>query len=311
MTYGSPASNEPEDVGAYLTRVRRGRTPEPDLVAEFTRRYREIGGSPLIEVTRRQAAALAARLGWPVEAGMRFSEPTIAAGLAALAADGARRIVAIILSPQYSPLLMAGYARAIDEALRDGPQPSPNVTVAGAWHTEPAFVAALAGRVRETLVAVSAGGPGGGVHVLMTAHSLPQRVAMQEPEYLEQLRRTASDVAQAARLRMDEWTFCWQSAGHEPGEWLKPDFADLMPDLAAAGVRDVVVAPIQFLADHLETLYDVDIGAREQAEPWGLRFRRIRALNDDPDLGEALAAVARRALQAVPSQGLVAISRSP
>ena len=123
------------------------------------------------------------------------------------------------------------------------------------------------------------------------------RVADQEPGYLEQLRETADAIAAAALLKDGQWTFCWQSAGHEPGEWMKPDFADLMPDIAASGGHSVLVVPVQFLADHLEILYDVDIGAREQAEQRGLTFRRISSLNADPDLIEALAAVARRTLQ--------------
>jgi ferrochelatase len=132
------------------------------------------------------------------------------------------------------------------------------------------------------------------VAVVMTAHSLPRRVADQEPGYLAQLRDTAEAVAARAGLDDGRWRFCWQSAGHEPGEWMKPDFADLMPELAAAGCRSVVVAPVQFLADHLEILYDVDVGAREQAERSGLTFHRIDSLNVDDGLVEALASVARR-----------------
>ncbi|TAL11623.1 MAG: ferrochelatase, partial [Chloroflexota bacterium] len=116
MTYGSPVSLKAPDIAAYLQRVRGGREPDPDLVIEFTRRYRVIGGSPLIGITRLQAMALAARLGRPVEIGMRFSEPSIKAGLALLRASGARRVIAIVLSPQYSPLLMGGYGRDIDAA---------------------------------------------------------------------------------------------------------------------------------------------------------------------------------------------------
>ena len=132
----------------------------------------------------------------------------------------------------------------------------------------------------------------------MTAHSLPKRVAEQEPDYLAQLRATAEAVAARAGLSDRDWTFCWQSAGHEPGEWMKPDFADLMPEIAVQGGRSVLVVPVQFLADHLEILYDVDVGAREQAERCGLSFLRIASLNADPDLIEALAAVARRTLKA-------------
>jgi len=101
-------------------------------------------------------------------------------------------------------------------------------------------------------------------------------------------------VAADAGLGRERWTFCWQSAGHEPGEWMRPDFADLMPLLAARGHRTVVVAPIQFLADHLEILYDVDVGAREQAAAAGLQFTRIASLNVHPGFIDALAAVVAR-----------------
>jgi ferrochelatase len=291
MTYGSPATLRREDVGAYLARVRGGREPDDELLAEFTRRYRAIGGSPLVEITRRQAAALEARLGWPVEVGMRFSAPSIETGLRALADRGVEAVVAIILSPQFSPLLMGGYAREIDMATAAIGDSAPAVEVAGAWHEEPAFIAAVAGRIRDGLAALPSDRP---VPVLLTAHSLPRRVADQDPGYLDQLRVTAERIAEVAGLADGQWRFCWQSAGHEPGEWMSPDFADLMPALAREGHRSVLVAPVQFLADHLETLYDVDIGAREQAERAGLAFSRAASLNEDPGLAEALAAVARR-----------------
>ena len=296
MTYGSPASLEREDIREYLGRVRGGREPDPELVDEFTRRYRLIGGSPLVDITRAQAAALAEVVGWPVQVGMRFSEPSIVAGLKALAEAGVSRVAAIILSPQYSPLLMSGYARAIDEALTTLGDGAPDVSVAGAWHEEPAFVDALARRVVEALAALLPADQGS-VHVLMTAHSLPKRVADQEPNYLAELRATAEAVAVKAGLADHAWTFCWQSAGHEPGEWMKPDFADLMPEIAASGGRFVLVVPVQFLADHLEILYDIDVGAREQAEKHDLAFARIASLNAHPDLIEGLASVARQTLK--------------
>jgi ferrochelatase len=295
MTYGSPASLEREDVRTYLARVRGGREPDAQLADEFTRRYRVIGGSPLIEITRAQAAALAGSLQWPAEVGMRFSEPSIVDGLRTLVRAGVTRVAAIILSPQYSPLLMSGYARAIDEARTAMGDDAPDVTVAGAWHEVPTFIAALADRVAEGLAGL-APDERDAVSVLMTAHSLPRRVADQEPDYLSQLRATAEAVAARAGLSDRQWAFCWQSAGHEPGEWMKPDFADLMSEIATSGGRSVLVAPVQFLADHLEILYDVDIGAREQAERHGLAFHRIESLNTSPDLIKALATVARDTL---------------
>jgi ferrochelatase len=113
-----------------------------------------------------------------------------------------------------------------------------------------------------------------------------------EPGYVEQLRETAVAVAEAASLTPGQWSFVYQSAGHTPEEWLKPDMLDVLPELGAKGHRDVIVAPVQFLADHLETLYDVDVAGREQAQRAGfVSFRRIDAPNAAPDFIAALANV--------------------
>ena len=297
MTYGSPSSLD--DVGRYLATVRGGRPAEPELVEEFRRRYELIGGSPLIAITRAQATALEERFDGQVlvRAAMRFSEPTIESAIHEMAEAGVGSIAAIILSPQYSPLLMGGYGRAVDAARAAVGADAPPVELAGAWFDEPGLIDALGDRIRASLARFDAD-ERETVPVLLTAHSLPLRVAREEPAYIAQLMESAKRVASAAGLEPDRWTFCWQSAGHEPGDWMKPDFADLMPPLQAAGHRSVVVAPIQFLADHLEVLYDVEIGAREQAEAVGLEFRRIESLNADAGLIDALEAVARRSLLA-------------
>ena len=292
MTYGSPAPDL-GDLPRYLAAVRGGREPSPDLVTEFRRRYELIGGSPLVAITRAQAAAVEERLradGRDVAAtvGMRFSAPTVLDGLRELAELGCETVSAIVMSPQYSELLMAGYRRAIDDAVVELGRRAPRVELAPAWHREPRFITAVAERVRAGLASLPDGAP-----VLLTAHSLPRRVADAEPAYLDQLRDTAEAVATASGLAGDRWHFCWQSAGHEPGEWMKPDFADLLPRLRDAGHTAVLVAPIQFLADHLEILYDVDIGARQQAEAAGMAFARIESLNVSPTFIGALADIAR------------------
>lgn len=303
LTYGSPATLA--DVPQYLSNVRGGRAMPPEelhaLEAEFTRRYDLIGGSPLIARTRAQADALGAALArqfpdgphFRTGIGMRFSDPTIAAGVAQMAAAGARRIVGVIMSPQYSPLIMGGYHRAVDAAVAALPEPKPTVTIAGAWHTEPRFQEALAQRVREGLERFPPE-MRGRVPVLFSAHSMPKRVTDQEPEYVAQLMESAAAVAARAGLPAERWMFCYQSAGHEPGEWLKPDFKDIMPALARDGHRAVLMAPVQFLADHLEILYDIDHGARAEAEREGIAFARIASLNTMPLFIEALAAIVRR-----------------
>jgi ferrochelatase len=293
MTYGSP--RDLDDVGAYITRVRGGREPGPELLAEFRRRYAVIGMSPLIEITQQQAAALEDDLGtdFVVGAGMRFSDPSIDAIAADLASRGAERLLGVILSPQYSPTLMGGYDRAVQAAANGLP-----ARTVESWHLNPAFVDVLATRIRAALASYP-DAQRDRVPVLLTAHSLPKRVVDREPEYVEQLQATARAVAAAANLPADRWSFAYQSAGHTPEEWLKPDMLEVLPILAAAGHRDVIVAPVQFLADHLETLYDVDVAGREQALGAGFQtFTRIDAPNSAADFIAALKDVVRGEIEA-------------
>jgi protoporphyrin/coproporphyrin ferrochelatase len=288
MTYGSP--RDLDDVGAYITRVRGGREPGPDLLAEFRRRYEVIGMSPLIEITQQQAAALEADLGdeFVVGAGMRFSDPSIAETVGDLVRRGAERLLGLILSPQYSPTLMGGYDRAVQDAASGLP-----ARTVEAWHLNAAFIDVLAARIRAALASYP-DATRERVPVLLTAHSLPKRVVDREPEYVEQLQATARAVAAAADLRADRWSFAYQSAGHTAEEWLKPDMLEVLPILAADGHRDLVVAPVQFLADHLETLYDVDVAGREQAMAAGFKtFTRIDAPNSAEDFIAALKDIVR------------------
>ena len=306
MTYGSPATLD--DIPEYMTNVRGGRPPAPELVTEFRRRYELIGGSPLLRITQEQAAALQEELNqrhpdgprFKVAAGMRFAPPYVTDVLPALA-EGCDEVVGIIMSPQYSPILMRGYVTAITGAAARVGRGDLRVRVAEDWHLQPDFVAAVAERVREALDQLPAD-ERATTPVLLTAHSMPLRVVRDEPDYIGHLHETAAAVAQAAGLSDEQWQFCYQSAGHTPEEWLKPDFADLMPQLRAQGKRAVLIAPIQFLADHLEILYDIEIGAREQAESNGITFYRTASLNTAPRFIAALAAVVEDVLARDPEQ---------
>ncbi|MHB8632091.1 MAG: ferrochelatase [Candidatus Limnocylindria bacterium] len=282
MTYGAPESDA--DLPAYLARVRGGRAPDDALVAEMRRRYLRIGGSPLVRISEAQAAALEADLGagFRVRAGMRYSRPGIADRVREL--GSVDRVVGIVMSPQWSGLLMRGYVAALDAAAT-----APTVVV-GAWHREPAFIGALAAQVLAARAALP------GAPVLLTAHSLPRRIFDGEPDYIAQLRETGSLVAAAAGLGPDDWQWAYQSAGHTQEEWLRPDLKELFPALAAQGHRDVLVAPVQFLADHLEVLYDLDVAAAAEAEAAGLRYHRVPMPNCDPAFIAALADIVRRAV---------------
>jgi ferrochelatase len=297
MTYGSPSNVE--EMPAYLRSIRGGRDPSPELLAEFVRRYELIGWSPLVRIARAQAGALQQLLDatdgpgrYLVEAGMLHSEPGIAGAVERLAdREGVERLIGIVLSPQYSSIIMGRYDRALEEAAAaHGLQG--RSSLAGAWHQLPEFLDALAERTVQAL----AGMPGGGrdVPVLLTAHSLPKRVVDREPGYVVQLTDTAEAIAKRVGLDPERWQFAYQSAGHSPEEWLKPDLKELLPGLRDAGHDAVLVVPVQFLADHLEILYDLDVAAREEAEEAGIAFHRIELPNTQPAFIRALAEVVHR-----------------
>lgn len=283
MTYGSPKTLD--DIPAYLKNVYGGKDASPEVIIEFRRRYDLIGGSPLVQITKDQAVALEQQLNsvakshvtFRVAAGMRFSQPFIPEVVSQIAKD-ADELVGIIMSPQYSPIIMQGYVRELQKAVSQLHQKTPRLTIATDWHLEPYFLKALAQRVSEALDLFPPD-VREQVPVLFSAHSMPKRVIEKEPEYIDALKETAAKVAKILKLPPDGWMFCYQSAGHTPEEWLKPDFADIMPQLQAAGKKHVLIAPVQFLCDHLEILYDVGIGAREQALEHGIEFARTQSLN--------------------------------
>ncbi|GCE10925.1 ferrochelatase [Tengunoibacter tsumagoiensis] len=299
MTYGSPATLD--DIPAYIKNVYGGREPSEEILTEFRRRYNLIGGSPLIRITNEQAAALQEELNqqsngvhYRVTAGMRFSPPFIA-DVVPEAAAGAETLVGIIMSPQYSPIIMSGYIKTLEDAVADLERSDLTLKISRDWHLQPYFIQAVARRVITALNRFPAE-ERDQVPVLLTAHSMPKRVIEREPDYINNLKQTAAAIAKEAGLADDRWQFCYQSAGHTPEEWLKPDFADIMPELQQQGKKSVLIAPVQFLADHLEILYDIEVGAREQAEEHGIFFARTESLNTDPLFIKALAAVVHETL---------------
>lgn len=300
MTYGSPATLD--DIPAYLKNVYGGREANPEVITEFRRRYGLIGGSPLIRITREQAVALEEELNaqhpngpaFHVVAGMRFSPPFIA-DVATEIAAGSQQLVGVIMSPQYSPIIMSGYIRAIEEAVANLHRSDLELRIARDWHLQPFFLQATAERVLQALDRFSPD-VRESVPVLLTAHSMPKRVIEREPDYISHLKETAAAIADLAGLAPERWMFCYQSAGHTPEEWLKPDFADVMPELRAAGHTHVLIAPVQFLADHLEILYDIEVGARAQAEQHTIHFARTESLNTSPLFIKALAEVVKETM---------------
>jgi len=295
-TFGSAVTAD--DVPAYLASVRGGREVPADLIAEFQRRYDLIGRSPLIDITEAQCAALQTLLDSQsdgddtrVVAGMLHSDPSLTDALDTLVAGGTRRIVVVALAPQYSPIILAGYERAV--ASWRAEHPEVDVHIAGAWHLMTEWIAALSERVEDALAGLDAQ-VGDRIPIIFTAHSLPRPVVERDPGYITQLRDTATAIATRLDLDDDRWSFAYQSAGHTPEEWLTPDVKDLFPGFHARGITEILVVPLQFLADHLEILYDIDIAAGEEATAAGITMHRIALPNTQPAFIRALAAVVDR-----------------
>ncbi len=206
-------------------------------------------------------------------------------------------MVAIVLAPQFSPLILTGYERALNAAAGEV-APEVPVRLAGSWHTVQPWIDSLSARVGEALGRFHSADRDR-VAIVFTAHSLPRPVVERDPGYMIQVDETIAAVAARLGLSRERWTFAFQSAGHTPEEWLKPDLADVLPGVRGSGATDVLVVPVQFVADHLETLYDIDVAAAEQARTAGLGFHRIAMPNTDPQLIAALAEVVDREISAV------------
>jgi ferrochelatase len=286
LAYGGPDSLD--DIPAYLADIRKGRPTPPHLLQEITRRYALIGGcSPLLEITQRTAASLSAATGLPVYVGMRHWHPYIRETVARMAEESVRRCVAICMAPHYSRLSIGAYPAALDEALA-ATAASMAVDFVASWHTEPAYLDGLARNVRETLDRFPAA-ERARVKVIFTAHSLPTSILAEGDPYENQLDETACLLAERLGLLADRWTRCYQSAAQAGVPWLGPPVDALLPELAATGERNLLVAPIGFIADHVEILYDLDISLQETAARCGVRVERTPMLNDSPLLIDALA----------------------
>jgi len=281
MAYGSP--ERPEDIPAYYADIRGGRPVSQERVDELVERYRRIGGtSPLNRLTEAQRAALERELDLPVYVGMKHWEPWIADAVARALEDGAERLVGLVLAPHYSRMSVGGYRDRLESALNGA---APEIRFIESWHDHEPFLDVLADRVRET-----------DAHVVFTAHSLPQRILESGDPYRDQLLETSRLVAERAEIPQERWSFAFQSESATGEPWLGPDILDHLNALHADGVRKVLVAPVGFVADHLEILWDLDVEARERAAELGLELDRIDSMNDDPAFIAALAARVRAEL---------------
>jgi ferrochelatase len=282
MAYGGP--NSLEEIPGYLADIRSGRPTPMRILKEIRDNYQQIGGkSPLLEITKRQVAAIQAQSDtekFRFYLGMRHWSPWIEDTIRDMLEDGITRAVSLVLAPHYSKLSIAKYQAKITAGL-DMYHGHIEFAHVESYHDAPGLIQALANRVKEGLNRWPADiRPE--VHVVFSAHSLPLRIQKMGDPYEDQLHETAELVAQEAELGDGQWSWSYQSAGRSPEPWLGPQLPEHLEALAEKGIRNVVSVPVGFVSDHVEILYDIDIQAQQVASDHGIRLERPPALNDDP-----------------------------
>jgi protoporphyrin/coproporphyrin ferrochelatase len=282
-----------DDIPEFLRNVTGGRPVPQSIVDEVRHRYSLIGHSPMNEITARQGELLASELKLPVYVGMRNWKPLIADTVRSMVSDGVTQAVAVCMAPQNSRTSVGLYRKALDGETR----PTFTVDFMESWHDHPQLIAAFAEKLTQ-----------GWVHacrefnrqlpVLFTAHSVPERTIAEGDPYERQTRQTAAMVAKRAGLSPDGWYFAFQSQGMSGGTWLGPTVENTLLSLKEKGHDTIFLQPIGFLCDHVEVLYDIDIGFQQFAKQHGMQLRRAESLNESPTLIAALADLVRSRMKA-------------
>ena len=304
--FGGPTRSD--EIRPFLDNVLRGRRVPRERIEEVAHHYELIGGrSPFNELTFRQADGLRRLLeregpGIPVYVGMRNWHPLLAEVLEQMAEDGVCRAVGVILAPHQGEASWGRYQEAVGEArisveAKLG-RPAPAVDYCEPWFAHPDYVEAVADRIRRQWERIpSRSRPQ--TRLLFTAHSVPSRF---DSPYVDQLRESCRAVASV--LEIPDWELVYQSRSGGPRDpWLEPDVCDVIESLGKKKCPGVLLAPIGFVCDHVEVLYDLDVEARQVARKWKMEFYRAPTVNDHPRFIRMLADVVRRAMEGGVSPG--------
>jgi len=280
IAFGGPT--RPEEIRPFLERVTEGMAIPPQRLAEVAHHYEAVGGkSPLNEITLRQAKALQKVLDdrLPVYVGMRNAKPFFRETLQQMTDDGIERALGFILSSHRTEASWERYQRNIAEARKELTGAAPTVDYCDGWHEHPLFIATWAELIQAALSGVGDDARKT-TPLIFTAHSLPVAMAAGS-SYVEQVQSSARLIAE--KLDHPNWFIGFQSRSGRPSDpWLEPDIAQAIRDCAARGSRQMVVAPIGFVCDHVEVLYDLDIEAKKIANEIGVSLIRAGCPNDHP-----------------------------
>ena len=286
LAFGGPTL--PNEVRPFMDNVVRGKKIPAERYELVVDQYRQIGGfSPFNALTFRQQEGLAALLkkeGPPLSVylGLRHWTPTIKEGLQAMANHGRKRALALILSPFQTEASWEVYHEAVNQAREAIGARAPTVDFIPPWFAHPLYSETMTARIRET---------GSIEHLVFTAHSIPMTMAADSP-YEHQVQETAKRIATG--LKAKSFSVAYQSRSGRPQDaWLEPDIRDEIRRLALLGMKKITVAPIGFVADHAEILFDLDIQAAAVAREVGVTLQRAQAANDHPLFVRMLAQLVR------------------
>jgi ferrochelatase len=293
MAYGTPYTEE--DIERYYTDIRRGRKPTPEMVAELRSRYEAIGGlSPLAKITSEQAKKLEEYLNeiqdeieFKMYLGLKHIEPYIEDAVTKMHEDGITEAISIVLAPHYSTFSIKSYnGRAQETAEKLG---GPAIVTVDSWYKEPKFIRYWVKKIRNLFEELPEEERNQTV-LIVSAHSLPEKILQFGDPYPKQLQETADLLANGAQIK--HYALGWQSAGQTPEPWLGPDVQDLTRELYENyQYKAFIYAPVGFVSEHLEVLYDNDIECKAVTDELGVSYYRPDMPNSDPLFIDVLATV--------------------
>jgi ferrochelatase len=302
IAFGGPTS--PDEIRPFLARVLKGVPVPPERIEEVAHHYQAVGGkSPLNEITFRQAESLQKILkdrDLPIRVyvGMRNSRPFVSDTLKQMTDDGVTKTLGFILSSHRTEASWDRYQKNIADARAELGAKAPDIDYCHGWHDHPLFVQTWAELIQSEFSNMPAQ-KRPTTPLVFTAHSLPLAMAAQSP-YVEQLQTSARLIAD--KLGHAKWSIAYQSRSGKPTDpWLEPDIGEVIRKLAAQGSSQVVVAPIGFVCDHVEILYDLDIEARKIAQDQGVRLLRAACPNDHQTFIRMVADVIQSTLSGNPA----------
>lgn len=298
MAYGTPYTLD--DLIPYYTHIRHGRKPTPEMIEDLRNRYEAIGGiSPLARITLDQGEKLEQHLNqiqdeieFKMYLGLKHIEPFIEDAVKKMQEDGIEEAVSLVLAPHFSTFSVKSYnERAVEEAGKLG---GLTIKTIESWYKEPKFISYWVDKIKAIFDQMTPAEKEKAV-LIVSAHSLPEKILQFGDPYPSQLKETADLIANQAGI--ENYEIGWQSAGNTPEPWIGPDVQDLTRDLfERKQYTSFVYAPVGFVCEHLEVLYDNDIECKTVTDQLGAKYYRPEMPNAKDEFIDCLSTVILKSL---------------